>query len=135
MWKIPLTIGIVSIFVLVIALIVRNLYFGSPRIKKGVLIDKIHQEARKWIKDKAVTAGRHYLFFPFLYHDDVDWVLVLKDEKGRVGKLFVDKETFESVKLGDVYTKKRGDKHIDWVITRSATEEEIEIFPNVEPKE
>jgi hypothetical protein len=135
MWEMFFTIGVMSIFALVIVLIIRNLYFGSPRIKKGVLVNKIHQEARKWIKDKAVTAGRYYLFFPFLYPDDVDWILVIKDEKGRVGKLFVDKETFESVKLGDVYTKKRGDRHIDWVITRGATKEEIETFPNIEPEE
>jgi len=123
------------LFALIVVLVVYNMFFSFQRVKEGVVISKIHQNMRKWVKDKSVTAGRYYLLLPFLHYDDEDWILVMKNDKGRVGKLFVDKETFENVKVGDIYTKKSEDKYVDWAMTRSATKEEIETFPDIEPKE
>jgi len=74
------------LFASVVGLVIYGILYSFPRIKKGVLIEKVHR-------------------------DNANWTLYIQDKKGRVGKLYVDKETYGDIKLGDIYTKKRGDKH------------------------
>jgi hypothetical protein len=82
-----------------------------------------------------VPTGRFSLFLPYLHVDDADWIIMIQDEKGRKGRLFISEESYANLELGDIYTKQRGDRYFDWVKTRGATNEEIETLLNKEPKE
>lgn len=139
MWETVLVSYAISIFTLVAALIivwvVYYAFFNYPRVKKGEVVGKIYQDDRRWVVYKAVPAGRFSFLAPYLHVDDEDWIIMIKDEKGREGRLFISKESFKSLKLGDIYTKQPGDRYFDWVKIRGATDEELENIPNLEPKE
>ncbi len=135
MWETPLLVAIVTISMSIFVWFVYDSFFNYPRIKKGKVVGKIFQDDRRWVRYKAVPTGRFSLFLPFLHVDDADWIIMIQDEKGREGRLFISEESFKSLKHGDIYTKQRGDRYFDWTKTRGATEKEIETLLIKEPKE
>jgi hypothetical protein len=135
MWETALIASAISIAALVLVWVIYDSFFNYPRIKKGKVVGKIFQDDRRWVRYKAVPTGRFSLFLPYLHVDDADWIIMIQDQKGREGKLFISEESYKALKIGDIYIKQRGDRYFDWVKTRGATDEEIETLLNKEPKE
>jgi hypothetical protein len=50
--------------------------------------------------------------FPFIVHDDEDWVLKLEEE-GKTGWVYVSEEKYNNTKIGDYYTKGKQDATSD----------------------
>ena len=135
MWDTVVIVAAGITSVVAIALVVYDIYFKYPRVKKGVVVLKIRQNERNWVSYKAIMAARGSFIAPYVYHDDDDWILVLTNEKGREGKLFVSEAAYNNTKIGDVYTKKPEDKFVDRIEYRAASIEDFQSMTKTAPEE
>jgi hypothetical protein len=86
---------------------------GEPTLEAGTITKKVHEPERTWVQIIPIYSGQScsgsvctpiYSYLPFIHKDDEDWRLELETptEKGR---LYVSEETFNSVEVGEYYSK------------------------------
>ena len=107
-----------GILLLLILIIITILPFNTPT--SGTIVDKYIEDEISWINHVPVRAGEMRWMMPAYYYDDKDWVLVIEDEKGRKGYIYVDEQVWEQYEVGDYYSVDDDDVRVDKVETRTS---------------
>lgn len=109
---------------------------GEEQLTSGYVVEKKHEDARSYIVSvplktsevcTSIRSGTStirsctpiYIWIPYHYTDDEDWILVLRNED-RKGGAFVSKERWDEAEIGKWWERdggeaiddpnKRGDK-------------------------
>jgi len=135
MWETAFIAFAISFAALIVVWTVYESLYNYPRVKKGEVVSKIFQDDHRWVKYIAMPTRRFHFVAPYLHIDEADWIIMIRDKKGREERLFISKESYNSLEIGDIYTKQRGDRYFEWVKTCGATDEEIETMPVTSSKE
>ena len=97
-------------------------WWGPPPVREGVVIRKKHEGPSTFVavvpirtgqvcssSGKTTTCTPIYSYFPFVFFDDEDWKVTVRNEEGRTGTLYVDAGAFAAIKVGQWYGNKTAD--------------------------
>lgn len=127
-WVDFLMVGLIWFCILtVIGLIIFLIYmmFFKEYISEGRVVEKYYEPEHTWVQLMPIMIGKVISMIPIFHFDDEDWVIVVENNEGKVGHIYVSEKTYRRVRIGQWYSATPEDSLFDDIEEREATDEEI----------